>query len=267
MIERYWSLARKPFSNTPDPDFIYPSPGFEEGLARLLFDVTETRGGLSLVTGEIGCGKTMLSHALLDRLRGTPHEVLVIGNPRLTPVQLLLAIGEGLGMAKAPKAKHQLIGALGAHLARLHAEGRRPVLLVDEAQLATPTLLEEIRLLTNFEDRTDKHVHVVLVGQPELRARIAKQPQTDQRIGLRFHMPPLEADEVPAYVRHRMTVAGANGRAIFEEGALARLAERSGGVPRLVNNLATQALFVAAARRAPVVDAALVDDVADDRDA
>ena len=266
MIEQHWGLGRKPFANTPDPDFIYHSPTFDEAFARLLYDVTEIRGGLSLVTGEIGCGKTMLAAALVEHLRGTPHEVSVLPSPRLTPVQLLRAVAEATGAPKLPAAKHQAVSALGAHLAALHAGGRRPVLLVDEAQLVPRTLLEEIRLLTNFEDRRDKHLHVVLLGQPELRTHVAKQPQIDQRVSLRYHLTPLDADEVPEYVTHRLKVAGANGHRIFADEASAMLAERSGGVPRLVNNLATQALFVGAMRKLPRIDAALVADVADDRE-
>lgn len=266
MIEQYWGLSRKPFANTPDPAFVFPSPTFEEGFARLLYDVTEIRGGLSLVTGDVGCGKTMLARALMERLAGTPHEATPLASPRLTATQLLQAIGEATGMEKMPRQKHTLVKALGDHLAAVHAGGRRTTLVVDEAQLVPGTLLEEIRLLTNYEDRTDKHLHVVLLGQPELRDRIAKQPQIDQRISLRFALQPLDADEVAAYVRHRLKVAGVNGKRVFSDGALGQLAARTGGVPRLVNNLATQALFVGAMRQAAEIDDELVDAVADDRE-
>jgi general secretion pathway protein A len=264
MIEEYWSLQRKPFANSPDPAFVYHSPAFDEGFARLLYDVTEIRGGLSLVTGDIGCGKTMLAHALVARLAGTPHEVSVLATPKLTPVQLLQAVAMLTGMEKPPRAKHLLVPALGAHLAAVHATGRRPVLLIDEAQLVPSSLLEEIRLLTNYEGTADKHVHVVLLGQPELRERIARAPQIDQRISLRYHVDPLDADEVPPYVRHRLNVAGAGTRPIFGDDALATLAERGAGVPRVINTLATQALFVGAMRGMKSLDASLVGDVADD---
>lgn len=266
MIERYWGLTRKPFSNTPDPDFLYRSPVFDEGFARLLYDVTEMRGGLSLVTGEIGCGKTMLASALVNRLRGTPHEITTLVSPRLTGVQLLRAVAESFGIAKPPRAKHALIIALAERLAALHASGRRPVLLVDEAQLVSSATLEEIRLLTNLESATDKYLHVVLLGQPELRGRVTRRPQLDQRVGLRYHLEPLETEEVGAYLGRRLSVAGANGRTIFAKDAVDALAARSRGIPRLVNNLATQAMFVGAMRRASEVDAALVSDVADDRE-
>ena len=266
MIEQHWGLARKPFANTPDPAFVFPSPTFEEGFARLLYDVTEIRGGLSLVTGDVGCGKTMLARALMAKLAGTPYEATALASPRLTALQLLQAIGEAAGMQNMPRQKHALVKALGEHLAAVHASGRRTTLVVDEAQLVPGTLLEEIRLLTNYEDRSDKHLHVVLLGQPELKKRVTKRQQIDQRISLRFALQPLDEEEVASYVRHRLHVAGANGTPVFADEALARLAVRTGGVPRLVNNLATQALFVGAMRQARVVDAELVDAVADDRE-
>jgi general secretion pathway protein A len=264
MIDEHWGVLRKPFANTPDPAFVYHSPVFDEGFARLLYDVTELRGGLSLVTGEIGCGKTMLVEALRARLADTPFAPWVIPYPRLTGAQLLQFLAAAAALPNPPRAKPALVQALRGRLAEMHAAGRRPVIVVDEAQLASPGLLEELRLLTNFEDRTDKHLHVVLLGQPELRDRIVKRPQIDQRVSLRFHLDPLDADDVREYVRHRLRVAGATHE-IFTGEAMIALAERSGGVPRLVNNLAMQALFVGAMRGLPRVDAALVHDVADDR--
>lgn len=265
LVERHWGLARRPFANTPDPAFLVTSPAFEEAFARLVYDVTEARGGLSLVTGEIGCGKTMLAHALVDRLADTPHAALMLGTPRLTPAELQRAVLRATDGPAPPRGRHALIEAVGTHLAAVHAAGKRPVLVVDEAQLATPSLLEEVRLLTNFEDRRDKHLHVVLVGQPELRERIAKQRQIDQRVGLRAHVEPLDADDVAAYVAHRLRVAGGDAARTFADGAIAALARASGGVPRLINNLAAQAMFVAAARREPRVTAELLSDVAEDR--
>jgi general secretion pathway protein A len=265
MIEQHWKLARRPFSNSPDPSFVYKSPAFAEGFARLLYDATELRGGLSLITGEIGCGKTMLAQSLADRLQDTPSSVIPLPYPKVTPSQLLATVARGLGI-ETPRGKLAVIEALGARLVELHRNGRRPVLVVDEAQLASPSLLEEIRLLTNFEDRQDKHLHVVLLGQPELRGRVRKRPQIDQRVSLRFHIDPMETEDVRGYVEHRLRVAGWNGATIFSDDAFAALAERSGGVPRRINTLATQALFVGAMRKLSTIDGELMADVADDQE-
>jgi type II secretory pathway predicted ATPase ExeA len=265
MIEEHWKLSRRPFANTPDPAFVYRSPAFAEGFARLLYDATDLRGGLSLITGEIGCGKTMLAGALAEKLAGGQCDVVTVPYPRVTPSQLLTLLAQGLGIERVPRGKLAMIQALGGRLGELHRNGRRPVLVVDEAQLAGPSLLEEIRLLTNHEDRQDKHLHVVLLGQPELRERVRQRPQIDQRVSLRFHVDPMEGADVRGYVEHRLRVAGAAGR-IFTDDALAALAARSGGVPRRVNTLATQALFVGAMRKLDAIDVELVGDVADDQE-
>jgi general secretion pathway protein A len=251
VIEPHWELARRPFANTPDPAFVYRSAAFAEGFARLLYDATELRGGLSLITGEIGCGKTMLAHAFADRLAAMATPVIALPYPRITAAQMLGSLARGLGIPHLPKGKLPVIQAIGDRLAELHRNGGRPVLVVDEAQLAGPSLLEEIRLLTNYEDRQDKHLHVILLGQPELRARVRQRP-------------PMDETDVQAYVQHRLRVAGAR-RAIFAAEAFSVLASRSGGVPRRVNTLATQALFVGAMRGLSVIDGELMQDVADDQ--
>jgi len=266
MIEEHWKLTRRAFANTPDPAFVYRSGAFAEGFARLLYDATELRGGLSLITGEIGCGKTMLAQALLDRLQGTACEAFALPYPKVTPAQLLATVARGIGIESPPRGKLAVIEALSARLRELHSNGRRPVLVVDEAQLASPSLLEEIRLLTNFEDHQHKHLHVVLLGQPELRGSVRKRPQIDQRVSLRFHIDPMEAEDVRGYVEHRLRVAGWNGEPIFSDDAISALAERGGGVPRRINTLATQALFVGAMRGLSIIDGELVVDVADDQE-
>ena len=265
MSDAHWGLARRPFANSPDPAFVYRTDAFAEGLARLLYDATDLRGGLSLITGEIGCGKTMLAHTLAERLAGDAGPVISLPYPKVTPAELLGHLAVGVGMGPMPRGKLARVAALGSHLAALQRNGRRPVLVVDEAQLATPSLLEEIRLLTNHEDRQAKHLHVVLLGQPELRDRVRRRPQIDQRVSLRYHVEPMDESDVGGYVTHRLAVAGAS-RAIFSDTALATLATRSGGVPRRVNTLATQALFVGAMRGLDEIDAGLMTDVADDQE-
>lgn len=266
MIERHWGLERRAFANTPDPEFVYRSPAFSEGFARLLYDATELRGGLSLITGEIGCGKTMLAQAVAAQLAGSATDVISLPYPKVTPSQLLATLARGIGLEQPPRGKLPLIEAIGRRLEELHRNARRPVLVVDEAQLASPSLLEEIRLLTNFEDRQHKHIHVVLLGQPELRDRVRRRPQIDQRVSLRFHVEPMEREDVRGYVEHRLRIAGGDAARIFSRDAVDTLAERSAGVPRRVNTLATQSLFVGAMRSIHQIDAELVRDVADDQE-
>jgi general secretion pathway protein A len=266
VIERHWGLARRAFANTPDPEFVYRTSAFAEGMARLVYDATELRGGLSLVTGDIGCGKTMLAQAMAAQLAGSPTDVLLMSYPKMTSAQLLARLADGLGIGDPPRQKLALVEAIGGRLRDLHRNARRPVLVVDEAQLASPSLLEEIRLLTNFEDRQDKHLHVVLLGQPELRERVRKRPQIDQRVSLRFHVEPMERDDVRGYVEHRLRVAGGDVERTFSPEAVDTLGARSGGVPRRLNTLATQSLFVGAMRSLHQIDAELVRDVADDQE-
>ena len=265
MIERHWGLTRRAFANTPDPEFVYRTSAFGEGMARLLYDATQLRGGLSLITGEVGCGKTMLAQSMAAQLAGSPTDVFLLSYPKMTPAQLLVRLADGLAVEDRPRGKLALVEAIRDRLAELHRNARRPVLVVDEAQLASPSLLEEIRLLTNFEDRQDKHLHVVLLGQPELRERVGTRPQIDQRVSLRFHVEPMEQDDVRGYVDHRLRVAGGDAARIFSPEAVDTLAKRSGGVPRRLNTLATQSLFVGAMRTIHQIDAELVRDVADDQ--
>jgi len=193
--------------------------------------------------------------AMAAQLAGSPTDVIVLSYPKMTPVQLLGRLARGIELEDAPRARVALIEAIGVRLADLHRNARRPVLVVDEAQLASPSLLEEIRLLTNFEDRQDKHLHVVLLGQPELRERIRKRRQIDQRVSLRFHVEPMERNDVRGYLEHRLSAAGGDAARVFSSEAVDALAERSGGVPRRLNTLATQSLFVGAMRAIHQIDA------------
>ncbi|HEV7993372.1 MAG TPA: AAA family ATPase, partial [Gemmatimonadaceae bacterium] len=120
MIEQHWALQRRAFANTPDPDFVYRSPVFAEALARLLYDATELRGGLSLITGEIGCGKTMLAQTLAAQLAGSPTDVIALGYSKVTSAQMLGRLAAGIGLGSPPRGKLPLIEAIGAQLAELH---------------------------------------------------------------------------------------------------------------------------------------------------
>lgn len=253
MYEAFYGLRDKPFRKTPDPRYLYLNEAYEEALERLTFAVEEVE--LALLTGEVGCGKTLLTRALIDRL-GDRHEVGMILNPRLSPRQFLRTVASELGVAEPRFHTSDLLDQIHARLLELDEKGRPALLIVDEAHLipGKPTF-EEIRLLTNFQLDDRNLIAIVLVGQPELRERLKHRAYRalTQRIGAFFHLEPLSADDAVAYVQHRLAVAGAT-RPVLSEGAIRRLHAAAGGIPRVLNHLATQALLEGMARGVSIVD-------------
>lgn len=265
MYLAHYGLAEPPFSITPDPRFVFLGERHRDALAHLLFGITQGGGGgFVQLTGEVGTGKTTLSRLLLGQLPENARVALVL-NPRQDPVQLLETVCEELhldvegrrGNAKA------LVDALNAHLLEAYAQGLRVVLVVDEAQALPVETLEQVRLLTNLETDTQKLLQVILIGQPELRDMLARPGlrQLAQRITARFHLTPLDAAGTADYLRHRFRVAGGQ-HFPFDAGAVQRLHQRSGGIPRLVNVIAERALLAGYARDRATIDAALVEEAA-----
>jgi len=257
MIEAYWGLLRPPFTLDPDARFLFESSAHREGLARLLFAVRELKGTMTVLTGEIGCGKTTLGRALERLLPAHRFQLAYVSHPALPVDQLLTLIARGFGVRTSPDARGEQVADLQEHLIQLAERRISAVLVVDEAQLLHHPQLEQLRLLTNLESATQKLLHIVLIGQPELVQSVSRYPELAQRIAMRFHLRPLTFDETGRYVRHRLRVAGA-ARPIFTEAALAEVYRHSGGVPRLVNVLAAHALFLAATFRRSQVEAAAV---------
>lgn len=258
MYTEFFGLNEKPFSITPDPRYLYLSRRHADALAHLIYGISES-GGFIQLTGEVGTGKTTLIRSVLEQLPDKA-EIALILNPPLSSGEFLENICEELRVSTEPgSTPRELIGALNAHLLKAHAEGRRVVLIVDEAQTLGSELLEQVRLLTNLETPKQKLLQIILIGQPELRD-ILKRPemrQLAQRVTGRYHLEPLSGVETAQYVRHRLRVAGCQA-AIFSEGALRALYRRSKGIPRLVNVIADRALLAAYTRDRTRVDAALV---------
>ena len=265
MYEQYWGLREKPFRKTPDPRYLFLNGTYEEALERLQFAVEEME--LALLTGEVGSGKTLLTRALVDRV-GERYEVGMILNPRLSPRQFLRTTAAELGVSEPRFHASDLLDQIHARLLALDEAGRAALLIVDEAHLipGKPTF-EEIRLLTNFQLDDRNLVAIVLVGQPELRERLRHRTYRalTQRIGVAFELVPLAPEDTPAYFAHRLAVAGAT-RALFSEEAVARLHAAAQGIPRVLNQLATDALLEGMARGASQVDGAIVEAVAAERD-
>lgn len=278
----HWGLAEPPFLLEPDPRFAYERADHQEGLARILFGITQL-GGLVLVTGEIGCGKTTLAQALRGTLDAEGWRLAEVANPPRSPAAVLSALLAALGEPAAGGSVARRAERVRAGLTARREEGARPVLLVDEAQRMAPTALEELRLLTNPQEaplpaagagggregrrrrRSEPGPPLVLLGQPELGAHVARLPQLGQRVVVRFHIGPMSAEEVDAYAQHRLRVAGARRRILSRRAAAAVHAE-TGGVPRLVNLLLANALFVAAARGEERIGEDTVRDIAEDRE-
>ncbi len=241
----FFGLKEQPFNATPDPRFLYLTPGHREALAQLVYGVQE-RKGFILLTGEVGTGKTTLVQALLRRLDGTTA-VAYVTNSLLPFEGILEYVLEDLGIAKPGESHAQRLIALQHFLIERSRAGQHTALILDEAQNLQPDTLEQIRLLSNFETASEKILQILLIGQPELRDRL-DQPdlrQLKQRIGLRATLPVLTAEDTAAYIRTRLRVAGASDLDLFSAGAVAAIAKHAGGIPRLVNTLCDHCLVVA----------------------
>lgn len=245
MYTSFFGLNEKPFSITPDPRYLFMSERHGEALAHLVYGVTES-GGFVQLTGEVGTGKTTLVRTLLLNRIPDNADVAVILNPQLTAHEFLATICEELGI-KVPDDKNSmkaLTDALNQHLLDAHANGRRTILVVDEAQNLAPAVLEQVRLLTNLETAKQKLLQIILIGQPELRELLARNDlrQLAQRITGRYHLEPLTREETAQYVEHRLRVAGALGE-VIDSGAKKAVFRLSQGIPRLINVICDRALL------------------------
>jgi type II secretory pathway predicted ATPase ExeA len=262
MYLEHYGLARKPFSKTPDPAFLFPSRQHAEALARLSHAVEERE--VAVLTGEVGAGKTTLSRALVDAFAERCRFSFVI-NPALPPAQLLGAIAEGFGLPPMRR-KAEVWSALAERLSTLDAEGQFPVVVVDEAQLlAGRAAFDELRLLTNLAADDRPLVGLLLIGQPELRARVRDKggEAFAQRVGVAYHVGALDEAETGAYLAHRLSVAG-RAAPLFTPDGVAAVHRHTGGVPRRVNQLAASALLEGFAREAAALGAEVVEAAAAD---
>jgi general secretion pathway protein A len=261
----HYNLQQLPFRNTPDPRFFYETPRHNEALANLVYAV-EQRRGFVLLSGEIGSGKTLVTHLLLQHLEDHA-QIALIRNTHLNSAQLIRLICDEFSVqvhAQADKAAMLL--ALNGFLIQQLAEDRLVVVIIDEAQNLSDKVLEELRMLSNLETSSDKLLQIVLVGQPELRDKVS-QPhleQLRQRIALSYHLDPLTLEEIAQYIQHRLAVAaGGDGlhKAVFTPEAVAKIARFSRGTPRIINGLCDNALLYGFTAGVHTIDEALIDKV------
>jgi type II secretory pathway predicted ATPase ExeA len=261
MYEEFYGFSQTPFSKTPDPAFLYLSKGHEEALARLQYGVEQKE--LILLTGEVGCGKTTITRALIDSLDDNQRVVLIL-NPRLSPAQLLKTIARRLEIDVTSKFKDDLLESINEKVYNLYEEDITPVIIIDEAQLIPKKeTFEEVRLLTNFQLDDTNLLSLILVGQPGLKKRLGHRTYRalKQRIGLFYSLGPLSEDVTLEYVRFRLKVGGRDN-SLFTDDALSLIHKYSEGVPRLINSIATAALLDGLGKEIDHIGSELIEDAA-----
>ncbi len=266
MYREFFGLEDTPFTLTPDPRFIVFTPSYNEVLASLYYGL-ENAKGLIVLTGEVGTGKTTALRWILRRLDSSVLAAYVF-NPRLSIDEFYHHVTQLLGIRDWSN-KAELLAEMSSVLEERHRRGLRTVLIVDEAHELSDYVLEEIRLLMNFESDNAKHLQIVLTGQPELREKL-NQPnlrQLKQRVALRCKMHQLpNVDEVERYITERLLIAGSDEPNIFTPGAIDFIFQCSEGIPRQINNLCDNAMLTAYAAGETIIGRQIVEEVADNLD-
>jgi len=257
MYKDYFRFREEPFNITPDPRFLFLTGRHREALEHLLYGIRQRKGFICL-TGEVGTGKTTLCRSLLGRLDPCFHTALIL-NPVLTQTQLLRAIVEEFGIASKRRDRLGYLNLLNRFLLQVNADGKDAVLIIDEAQDMTTEGLEMVRLLSNLETERQKLLQIVLVGQPELKRKLARRDlrQLAQRITVRYHLGQMDRHETEQYLHHRLQVARGGGVAPvvrFDAGAVKVIHRFSQGTPRLVNAISDKALLAGYVHRTGMIN-------------
>ncbi len=252
----HWGFQAAPFENVPDPEYYFPSEKHEEARQRLLYGIQAKKGAVML-TGEIGCGKTLLSRALILDLPQDQYDIALVTNPALPPLDFLTEILYQFGL-ETTGSKAELIHRLNARLLENQRKGLDTVLVVDEAQsIPDDYTFEDLRLLLNFQLNNRFLMTIVLLGQPELKGRVEGIPQLAQRIAVRYHLEPFSAEETRQYIRSRLKTAGTSEE-VFTKDAVFEIVQRTRGVSRLINGLCDTCLFLGAQAQLREIDASVV---------
>ncbi len=259
MYETYFGLDESPFSLTPDPKYLYLSDVHNEALSHLRYGI-EKRMGFVMITGEVGAGKTTICRQLLGALPEDTHTALIL-HPGLSDIELLQTVNQEFGCPWEIDSKKALLDELYHFLLSVNANNQNAVLIIDEGQNLDPSVLEQIRMLSNLETEKQKLLQILLVGQPELAEMLASPNlrQIEDRIVLRYHMGPLNKKETADYINHRLMVSGSHGEVKFSAAAIRKIYGYSQGYPRKINALADRSLLLAFLRATKRIDGRIVE--------
>jgi general secretion pathway protein A len=250
----FFGFTEKPFTITPNPQFIYLSGNHREAFAHLLYGI-DSHAGFIAMTGEVGTGKTTVLRTLLTQLDPEKYKSALIFNPCLSGDQLLASICRDFGIKAAKKNSFDYLEALNRYLLEQNAAGRTLVLVIDEAQNLAPEVLEQVRLISNLETERDKLIQIILAGQPELDDIFSRHDlrQLNQRITVRCKLSPMGLDDTKEYISHRLKISGNRIPGLFSSGAVKHIYRFSGGIPRLINVACERALIMAWTRESLMV--------------
>lgn len=265
MYEQFYNVRTNPFALTPDPDYLFLSEEQREAIAGLMYAVLAGRG-FSVLIGDAGTGKTTLLRALMRGIPESRAVFSVVVNPTLSPAEFLRTCVADFGIdVGGETAKDAVLAKLHRFLLEVHKSNKVAVLVVDEAHRLSTELLEEVRLLTNFETDKEKLIQVILAGQDELGELLDRYDlrQLKQRVSTRLHIKPLSADAVAAYIRHRWSRCS-TAPAPFDAAAIVAIRDISGGTPRLINAICENALLLGFSLAQRTIDAAVIAAVAED---
>lgn len=262
MYTSFYKLRARPFQLTPDPRFFFPSPPHKKAIDYLTYGLSQ-REGFVVITGDVGTGKTILADFLFSTLPSESFVTSKVVTTQIEPDHLVRLVAAGFGLPHEGRDKATLLTGLEAHLVRSRADHVRPLLLIDEAQNLSAGALEELRMLSNFQQRGLPLLQTFLLGQSELRAMLGRPDlaQLQQRVIASCHLQPLNAEETRGYIEHRLHQVGWQGDPRFAEECFALIFEETGGVPRKINLLCDRLMLCGYLEETRDIDARLAADV------